>query len=83
MAPWPLTCVTPKQFNALSDADKELLEAITAACLAEVERQRLKRERQAADGPVICSLPAAHGEAECVRQNYSLASIFWTRPDKL
>ncbi len=38
---WPLICITPEQFDALSDADKQLLEAITAAFLAEVERQRL------------------------------------------
>ncbi|WP_454694044.1 hypothetical protein [Achromobacter aegrifaciens] len=35
---WPLICITPEQFDALSDAYKQLLEAITMAFLAKVER---------------------------------------------
>lgn len=42
---WPLICILAEQFDALPEADKQLLEAITAAFLVEVERQRLADAR--------------------------------------
>lgn len=44
---WPFNTVLPEQFDALSEAERQMLEAITQAFLAEIELQRMNGMRPA------------------------------------
>ncbi|MFY3305214.1 2'-5' RNA ligase [Achromobacter xylosoxidans] len=45
MNPWPFPNISPDDWAALPKADKAMLEVLTAAFLAEIERQRQKAAR--------------------------------------
>ncbi|WP_448684802.1 2'-5' RNA ligase [Achromobacter xylosoxidans] len=45
MNPWPFANISPDDWAALPEADKAMLEALTAAFLAEIERQRQTENR--------------------------------------
>ncbi len=47
MEPWPFDIITPHQLDALTDAERQVLEAITQAYLAEIQLQRLNGMRPA------------------------------------
>lgn len=47
MEPWPFDTIPPEHIDALSDAERQVLEAITQAYLAEIELQRLNGTRPA------------------------------------
>lgn len=47
MERWPFDIITPHQFDALTDAERQMLEAIAQAYLAEIELQRLNGMRPA------------------------------------
>lgn len=47
MEPWPYDIISPEHIDALSKAERQMLEAITLAYLAEIELQRLNGMRPA------------------------------------
>lgn len=47
MEPWPFDTIQPEHLDALSDAERQMLEAITLAYLAEIQLQRLNGTRPA------------------------------------
>lgn len=47
MEPWPFDTIPLEHIDALSDAERQVLEAIAQAYLAEIELQRLNGMRPA------------------------------------
>ncbi|EHC5872692.1 hypothetical protein JR782_003511 [Salmonella enterica subsp. enterica serovar Eastbourne] len=41
MEPWPFDNISPEDWAALPDEDKAMIEALTMAFIAEIERQRM------------------------------------------
>ncbi len=47
MKPWPFETILPEHIDALTDAERQVLEAIAQGYLAEIELQRLNGMRLA------------------------------------
>lgn len=64
MEPWPFDTIPPDHIDALSDAERQVLEAIAQAYLAEIQLQRLNGTRPA-DPIQALPLPAGGAYVLC------------------